>query len=106
MLKPVREAFDRLEGKTSTPAYVKPYATIYRDVVRKTPIRVGPEAAQVKETTAATEDVNGDGCVDQVVHVVTTMPGLTLQPTQLCLAMTLPNGRAESSCDAIRAQRT
>lgn len=61
-------------------------------------------AAQVKETTAVKEDVNRDGRMDQVVHVVTTRLGLTLQSTQLCLSMTLPNGRAASSCDAIRAQ--
>jgi lysophospholipase L1-like esterase len=98
-LNPVKVAS---AGKT--PIAILSTPTFDATTVAPTTVRVGPNAAQVEEVTAAREDVNGDGRLDQVVHVVTTRVGLSLQSTQLCLSMTLPNGRAASSCDVIRAQ--
>lgn len=94
----------KLTSNGVTPIAVLSTSTFDATTVSPTTMRVGPMAAQVKETTAVKQDVNGDGRMDQVVHVVTTRLGLTQQSTQLCLSMTLPNGRAASSCDAIRAQ--
>ena len=94
----------KLTSKGATPIALLSTPTFDATTVAPRTIRVGPGAAPVKETTAEKEDVNGDGRLDQVVHVVTTSLGLTLQSTQLCLSMTLPNGRAASSCDRTRAQ--
>jgi hypothetical protein len=46
----------------------------------------------------------GDGIPDQVLHVRTRDLGLTPEATQLRLEGTLDNGRAVSSCDAVRVR--
>jgi lysophospholipase L1-like esterase len=94
----------KLTANGVTPIALLSTPTFDATTVSPTTIRVGPKAAPVKEMTAVKQDVNGDGRPDQVVHVATTRLGLTLQSTQLCLSMTLPNSRAASSCDAVRAQ--
>ncbi|NMM31812.1 MAG: SGNH/GDSL hydrolase family protein [Cellulomonas sp.] len=94
----------KLTSKGVTPIALLSTPTFDATTVGPKTIRVGQGAAPVMETTAVKEDVDGDGRLDQVVHVVTTGLGLTLQSTQLCLSMTLSNGRAASSCDRIRAR--
>jgi hypothetical protein len=94
----------KLSSNGVTPIALLSTKTFDATKVRPTSLRVGLKAARVQETTAKGADIDGDGRLDQVVHVVTRNLGLTLQSTQLCLSMTLVNGRAASTCDGIRAQ--
>jgi hypothetical protein len=64
-------------------------------------LRLGPSGAPVEETTARGEDVNGDGLLDQVVHVKSKDLGLTPGATQLCMSGELSSGRSISACDRV-----
>ena len=45
--------------------------------------------------------LNGEGLIDQLIHVQTQDLGLTANATQLCLIGGPGNGRASSSCEAV-----
>jgi lysophospholipase L1-like esterase len=91
-----------LRSSGVTPIALLSTATFDATKLPPTSLRVGPNNASVKETTPKSEDVNGDGRADQVVHVATKSLGLAAQMTQLCLTGTLPNARTVSSCDRIQ----
>ncbi|WP_346027393.1 GDSL-type esterase/lipase family protein [Arthrobacter parietis] len=93
-----------LRSKGVTPIALVSSVTYDAMTVAPTTLLVGPGEAKVRETQARGEDVNGDGLLDQIVHVRTQDLGLSTDSTQLCLGGTLNNGRAVSSCDSIRVK--
>lgn len=70
--------------------------------VDPTTVVVGPGQARPAETTVERDEVNGDGLVDQVLHVRIQALGLTATTTQLCLQGRLPaDAGSFTGCDAV-----
>lgn len=93
-----------LRSKGVTPIALLSSDTFDATTVNPTTLRIGPDEAAAQEATARAEDTNGDGLLDQVIHVRTQELGLAAGDTQLCLSATLDNTRPASSCDTIQAK--
>ena len=94
----------KLTSKGVTPVALLSTATFDARTVVTATIRVGPGAAPARETVARELDVNGDGLLDQVVHVPTPLLGLAATATQLCVSGDLSDGESFTACDRVRVQ--
>lgn len=84
-----------------TPVALLSSATFDATDVAPSTLRLGPSGAPARETSAREEDVNGDGLLDQVIHVKSSDLGLMRGATQLCMTGKLSGGRPISACDSI-----
>lgn len=93
-----------VKAKGVTPVAFLSTETFDATTIDPRTVTAGPAGAPVKETSVKAEDVDGDGRMDQVVHVATQDLGVTASSTQLCLKGTLSDGDTFTTCDGIRAQ--